>query len=63
MSLLPDLITMIYKKKTSMCVHEVNQQILQLRRKSGKADDIWVNKDEFWNDNHPLLSPFIKITF
>jgi len=50
--LLPDLINIIYKMKTSMHVHEVNEQILKLKRKSGKADDIWIDQKEFWDDNH-----------
>ena len=52
--MLEDLKTIILKMKTSMHVHEVNQQILQLKRKSGKADDIWILHDEFWDDNHQV---------
>jgi len=49
---LPELITIIYKMKTSIIVHEINLQILQLKRISEKADDIWINRDTFLDDRH-----------
>ena len=55
--LIPDLITMIYKKKTSMIVHEINQQIINVERELFKADDIYCHNqhgnNHFWdNDSH-----------
>lgn len=52
-----DLVTMIYQKKTSMIVYEVNQTILTIDRNSFRADDIYChnvdnqNRD-FWDTNH-----------
>lgn len=38
--LLPDLVTIIHKMKTSMNINEVNQQILNINRNEYQADDL-----------------------
>jgi len=51
-----DLLMMIYKKKTSMIVYEINQQILKINRNQFKADDIYCHNTQgtqhFWDTNH-----------
>ena len=50
-----DLLNIIHKKKTSMCVYQVNQQILTINRKQFKADDIYCHEEQhFWDDNHKV---------
>lgn len=67
MALIKDIIDLIYKDKTSMVVHEINQQILKLDRRCFKADDIWLlthnGTHNFWDNNHEVYAITTNKTF
>lgn len=54
-----EIVDIIYKQKTSMCVHKVNEEIKKLNIKWYKADDIWnyqIERVSFWDRNHNVYA-------
>lgn len=52
-----DLENIIYKMRNSMFIHEINLQILDIKRDCFKADDIYCHnlsydRQHFWDNNH-----------